>query len=109
MSATAATPAVYFPDVTAQVVFDAARPRPQFVFDSLHLKALVAALEPGQQIPAHPEALAVYYFVAGEGEMEVDGRIYAVAPGALVVTPDGARRGLRAASRLVFLAVKQGE
>lgn len=105
----AATPAVYFPDVRVCALFDTDGPRPQFIVDSRNLKAIVAGLEAGQQIPPHPESIAVYHFLEGDGVMTVNGEVFSVAAGATVVTPPGAARGLRAASRLIFLAVKPGE
>ena len=68
----------------------------------------MAGLEPGQQIPAHPESLAVYHFLAGEGIMTVDDEELAVTAGSTVITPAGAVRGMRATSRLTFLAAKTG-
>ena len=108
MSQVPAAPAAYFPNVCDQAVFDADGPRPQFLADGEKLKVLVAGLEPGQQIPAHPEALAVYHFLAGTGVMTVDGESFAVTAGATVIAPPGATRGMRAASRLIFLAAKAG-
>ena len=108
MSHTTTMPPLYFPDVAGQAVFDGAGPRPQFLFDSEKLTVLVAGLEPGQQIPSHPEALAVYHFLTGEGVMTVNGEAFAVSAGATVITPPGSARGLVAGSRLVFLAAKAG-
>ena len=108
MSETTTMPAIYYPAVGELAVFDSDGPRPQFLVDSEKLKVLVAGLEPGQQIPAHPEALAVYHFLAGEGVMTVNDEEFAVTAGSMVITPPGATRGLRAASRLIFLAAKSG-
>ncbi len=108
MPPTTTMPPLFFPDVASQAVFDGAGPRPQFLLDSERLTVVVAGLEPGQQIPSHPEALAVYYFLEGEGVMTVDGEAFAVTAGATVITPPGSARGLRASSRLVFLAAKAG-
>lgn len=106
MSQTTTMPPLFFPNVAGQAVFDAAGPRPQFLVDSARLTVVVAGLEPGQQIPSHPEALAVYHFLAGEGVMTVDDAAFAVTAGATVIAPPGAARGLRAGSRLIFLAAK---
>lgn len=108
MSQTTTMPPLFFPNVAGQAVFDAAGPRPQFLVDSARLTVVVAGLEPGQQIPSHPEALAVYQFLAGEGVMTVDDAAFAVTAGATVIAPPGAARGLRAGSRLIFLAAKAG-
>jgi quercetin dioxygenase-like cupin family protein len=101
-------PTICYPAVAELAVFDGDGPRPQFLLDSEKLKVIVAGLEPGQQIPAHPEALAVYHFLAGEGIMTVDGAAFAVAPGTTIIAAAGATRGMRAASRLTFLAAKTG-
>lgn len=106
MTQTKAMPQLFFSDVAAQAVFDASGPRPQFLVDSARLTVIVAGLEPGQQIPAHAESMAVYHFLAGEGVMIVDGETFSVAGGATLIVPSGAARGMHATTRLTFLAVK---
>lgn len=108
MSEIASIPACFFPDARELAVFDSDGPRPQFLLDSEKLKVLVAGLEPGQQIPAHAEGGAVYHFLEGDGVMTVNGTAYPVRAGALMIAPPGATRGLRADSRLIFLAAKGG-
>lgn len=108
MSQTTTMPPLFFSDVAGQVVFDGAGPRPQFLVDSAKLTVVVAGLEPGQQIPPHPEALAMYHFLAGEGTMTVNGEAFAVTAGSTVIAPPGSARGVRAGSRLIFLAAKAG-
>ena len=101
-------PTLFFPAVADQAVFDGSGPRPQFLVDSEKLTVVVAGLEPGQQIPPHSEALAVYYFLAGDGVMTVNGEAFAVTAGATVIAPPGSARGVRAGGRLTFLAAKAG-
>lgn len=108
MSDAATIPALHYAVVHDLAVFDAAGPRPQFLVDGEKLKVLVAALEPGQRIPAHPEGLAIYYFIEGDGVMTVNDDTFAVKAGAAVIAPPGASRGLEASVRLVFLAAKAG-
>lgn len=108
MSPTTTMPPLFFPDVAGQALFDGAGPRPQFLVDSDKLTVVVAGLEPGQQIPPHPEAMAVYHFLAGEGVMTINDEAFAVSAGATVIAPPGSARGLRAGSRLIFLAAKAG-
>ena len=108
MSETITMPTLYYPVVGDLAVFDNTGPRPQFLVDSEKLKVLVVGLEAGQQIPAHPETLAVYHFLAGKGVMTVNHEAFAVMAGATVIAPAGAVRGLRAESRLTFLATKHG-
>lgn len=109
MTQTTNIPALFYPVTQELARFDADRPRPQFLVDSEKLKVIVVGLEVGQQIPSHPEALAVYHFLDGEGVMIVNGEEFAVSAGSTVVTPPGAARGMRATSRLTFLAAKTGE
>lgn len=108
MTRTAVIPAIFFPAVHELAVFDGDGPRPQFLLDTDKLKVIVAGLEADQQIPTHPESLAVYHFLAGEGVMTVDDEELAVTAGSTVITPAGATRGMRATSRLTFLAAKTG-
>lgn len=109
MNQTTTIPALFYPAVQELALFDSGGPRPQFLVDSQKLKVIIAGLEPGQQIPPHPETLAVYHFLAGDGVMLVNGEEFAVVAGSTVVTPPGATRGMRAISRLTFLAAKTGE
>lgn len=108
MLPTTTMPPLFFPDVSGQAVFDGAGPRPQFLVDSEKLTVVVAGLEAGQQIPSHPEALAMYHFLAGEGVMTINDEAFAVTAGATVIAPPGSTRGLHAGSRLIFLAAKAG-
>ena len=108
MNQTTTMPTTCYPAVAELAIFDGDGPRPQFLLDSEKLKVVVVGLEPGQQIPAHPETLAVYHFLTGDGVMTVDGAAHAVAPGATLIAPAGAARGVVATSRLTFLAVKSG-
>lgn len=98
--------AAYYPDTAAQAVFGQDGPQPQFLADSTHLRVVVAGLEAGQEIPSHPEAPAVYHFLEGRGDMIIDGETLPAGPGATVIVSPGSARGMRATTRLVFLAVK---
>lgn len=108
MAASTTAPPLHFPTAIELAVFDQAGPRPQFLIDSEKLKVVVVGLEPGQEIPVHPETLAVYAILAGSGVMTVDDQAFAVTAGAVVIAPPGAARGLRADDRLIFLAAKSG-
>lgn len=96
----------FYPDTKAQAVFGAEGPQPQFLVDDTLFKVIVGGLEPGQQIPLHPESLAMYHFLTGTGTMTVNEEQYPITAGATVITPAGARRGIQAATRVVFLAAK---
>lgn len=95
-----------YPNWKEKVVFSADGPQPQVLAENEKLKVIVAGLEPGQKIPPHPEASAMYHFLEGTGWMIVDDERFAVGPGATVVMPDGAKRGIEAETRLAFLAAR---
>ncbi|MCZ2127560.1 MAG: cupin domain-containing protein [Anaerolineales bacterium] len=100
---------LYFLDTKSKAVFAPDGPKPQFIFDAPAFKALVVGLEAGQQIPPHPAGSAMYHFLEGEGVMTVDDETFAVQAGATVIAPNGAKRGINAKTRIVFLAAKSGE
>jgi mannose-6-phosphate isomerase-like protein (cupin superfamily) len=65
-----------------------------------------ATLAPGEETQRHYHAASeeLYYVLAGEGEMEVDGERSAVFPGDAILIPPGARHQITAgASELRFL------
>ncbi len=93
-------------DYQAKVVYGANGPQPQVLAEDEKLKVILAGLEPGQKIPSHPEALAVYQILEGSGWFTVNEERYPVKEGATIITPDGASRGVEATTRLVFLATR---
>ena len=99
------TAQIYFTDTKAKAVFSSEGPKPQFLLDTPNFKALVG-LEAGGQIPAHPGEVAMYHFLEGEGLMTVDDETFAIKPGVTVITPSGAKRGINAKTRVVFLGSK---
>jgi quercetin dioxygenase-like cupin family protein len=96
----------YFPDIRTKAVFSTKGPKPQFLIETPQFKALVVGLEAGGQIPVHPGEAAAYHFLEGEGQMIVDEETFEVKPGVTVVAPSGAKRGVNAKTRLVFLGAK---
>jgi quercetin dioxygenase-like cupin family protein len=97
---------VFVADWHDQAVFSPDGPHPQVLVQNDKLKAIIGSLEAGQVIPPHPEALAVYHFLEGSGWMTVDEERYPVLSGTIIITPEGAARGVEADSRLVFLAAR---
>ncbi len=81
-------------------------PETQILMANDKVKMILAGLEAGQKIPNHPEAQALYHFLEGNGWMIVDGERLPVSPGATVVMPEGAVRGMEAETRLAFIAVR---
>ena len=96
----------YIEDVKSKAVFSPQGTKPQFLIDTPAFKALVVGLEAGQQIPVHPSATAVYHFLEGEGKMTVGDETFDVKPGATIVAANGVKRGLTAATRVIFLAAR---
>jgi quercetin dioxygenase-like cupin family protein len=81
-------------------------PNPQTVLENERVRVIIAGLKPGQRIPVHPEAAAVYHFLEGQGVMTVDGAQFPVQQGTVIVMDAGAQRGMLAETRLVFLAIR---
>ena len=99
-------PDIYFPETKLKAVFAADGPKPQFLIDTPKFKALVVGLEAGGQIPVHPGEAALYHFLEGEGLMTVDEETFAIKPGVTVIALSGAKRGMNAKTRVVFLGSK---
>ncbi len=106
MTQTTSKPTTFYPNTKTHAVFGEHGPQPQFLVDDAHFKVILSGLEPGQQIPVHPEALAMYHFLAGTGTMTINDERYPITAGATVITPAGARRGIQAETRVIFLAAK---
>jgi quercetin dioxygenase-like cupin family protein len=100
------TSQIYFAEVKAKAVFSTEGPKPQFLINTPQFKALVVGLEAGGQIPVHPGEAAMYHFLEGEGLMTVDEETFAIKPGVTVVAPSGAKRGMNAKTRVIFLGSK---
>lgn len=96
----------FFPDWQDKVVFSPNGPQPQVLFEDEKFKTVIAGLEPGQQIPLHPEGAGVFYFLQGTGTMLVGEERLAIKPGATVIVSAGIARGMQADTRLAFLATR---
>ena len=100
------TSQIYFLETKSKAVFAADGPKPQFLIDTPKFKSLVVWLEAGGQIPVHPGEAAMYHFLEGEGLMTVGDETFAIKPCVTVVVPSGAKRGMNAKTRVVFLGAK---
>lgn len=109
MSTQVTMPPIYYADARQQVSYTPGGVQPQFVLDCNQAKVLLAGLEPGQRIPVHPEALALYIILDGQGMMLVDQEEYPIGPGALIVVPAGVSRGMVAETRVSFVAARFGQ
>jgi quercetin dioxygenase-like cupin family protein len=96
----------YVPEVSENAVFLSENPQPQPIYAEGQIKILTTGLELGQKIPVHPEGLAVYIFLKGDGWMVVNDERLQVEPGSMVITLAGAQRGIEAKSRLIFMAIR---
>ena len=85
------------------VEFASDGPNHQKLIETDAFRAVLVGLEAGQRIAPHPGAAAVYHFLKGSGWMIADGERLAVEPGATVVVPSGAARGVEAKTQLAFL------
>lgn len=108
MSQPIVMPAIYYADARQQVRYTPQGVQPQYVLDGDQARVLLAGLEPGQSIPAHPEGLALYTILEGQGTMQVGEDRFPIGPGALVVVPAGMARGMIAETRLSFVAARFG-
>ena len=88
------------------VVFGEDGPQPQILMADEKVKVILGGLKPGQKIPNHPEAQAMYHFLEGTGWMTVDGEKMPVSAGSTIVMPNGTVRGMEAETQLVFLATR---
>ena len=95
-----------YPDWKDKIVYGDDGPQPQLLLQTDTVKIILAGLKPGQQIPAHPEASAMYHFLSGNGWMIVDGQRLPVSAGATVTMPADAVRGMQAETELAFIAVR---
>ena len=96
------TPTKY-PNWKESVTFDDHGPSPTTILETDHLKAVLVGLKAGQAIPIHPSPEAVYHFMQGTGTMTVDDETFTIQPGITITTPTGSRRGIDAATDIVFL------
>ena len=90
------------------ITFSKDGPQPKKLLETKTLTAVMVGLEAGQKLPPHPAPAATYHFLAGSGQMIVDGEQLAVGAGATVVLPDGTPRGIEAEPLLAFLGVRAG-
>lgn len=98
-----------YPTWQEAVVFASDGPQPQKLIETDAFRAVLVGLEAEQQIPPHPAPASAYHFLTGKGWMIVDGKRFAVGPGATIVVPEGAIRGLEAQTRLAFLGAQAAD
>jgi quercetin dioxygenase-like cupin family protein len=97
---------VLYPDWREVVVYPAQGAQPHVLVETDQYRSVIAGLAAGSSIPPHPEGPSVFHFLEGSGRMTVGEETFAVQAGATVIVPAGAKRGVEAATRLAFLAVR---
>ncbi len=76
------------------------------LFGNERVRAVLAAFEPGQEIPVHaPEVDLVLAVLEGVGEIRAGDQVHPVKAGDVAVIPAGSARGVRARTRLIALHV----
>lgn len=88
------------------VTYGDEQPSPQTMIENDRVRVIIAGLKPGQRIPDHPEAAAVYHILEGEGQMTVDDQTFPIQQGTVIVMDEGKKRGILAETQLVFMAVR---
>ncbi|MBT8218167.1 MAG: cupin domain-containing protein [Acidimicrobiia bacterium] len=96
-------------DWRSTVTFSDEGPTPLSLTDTGQFKVVLVGLKAGQSIPSHPSPAAMYHFLDGTGTISVDGHLITVQPGATVIVPDGAHRGIEAETDVVFLGARGPE
>ena len=97
---------IFIPDWRERIHFSSNGPQPQSLLERDQFKVIVAGLQAGQSIPPHPEGLAIYYFLEGTGWMTLDDEKLRLDPGVIIITEEGAVRGMQAETELSFMAVR---
>lgn len=92
-----------------KVKFDPARPVPQIVYISPQARVLLLGVATGVEIPVHPDAAEViFYVIAGRGVITVGEAAHPVEAGMLLDAPAGAPRGIRSEEQMTVLAFHLG-
>jgi len=100
------TEALFFQNWQDKVIFPPRGAQPVFLEDTDKYTVILGGIEAGQKIPFHPEAKGIYYILEGSGVMTVNEEKFDLTAGSIIITPDGAKRGIDAETRLAFMAVK---
>jgi len=96
----------HFSSWTDTVVYDPESPAHQTLMVTDDFRAILVGLQAGQRIPPHPSTAGAYHFLEGTGWMQVENERFPVAPGATIVVPAGAARGVEAQTKLAFLGTQ---
>ncbi len=78
---------------------------PQVLRADAACKVPLICMNPGQEIPAHPSAIGIFYIVKGSAVMTINGREHTVKAGNMIFVDKGETRGIRAVETLLAFAV----
>ena len=94
--------ATIVPDYHGAATFQAGRFSPVALGQTERVKVVLTCFEPGQHIPVHSPGVDMTLVVLeGEGTVVAGDQEAEVGPGAIVIVPAGAARGVKARTRLV--------
>lgn len=93
-----------FIDVKGTARFSSDEPGKVFLHETEDYAALIVGLNPGQKIPPHGGARAIYYVVQGEGWLTLNDERREVRPGMVMVAQPGDQRGMEARTPMIVLA-----
>lgn len=84
--------------------FQAAHFSPVALGQTDRVKAVLTCFEPGQFIPVHTPGIDVTFVILeGEGAIVAGDQEAEIGPGAIVIVPAGAARGIKATTRLIAM------
>lgn len=93
-----------WPDWRNTVIFSANGPGVTTLHASAELKVVLVGLNVGQALPQHEGPAALFHILDGTGVMTVGADAVDVAADVIVVVPSGAVRGVRATTKMAFVA-----
>ncbi len=93
----------HWPDWRAVAEPGGAGPQVTLLHQSDTLKVVLVGLGAGMGLPAHTGAAASFHILDGHCTVQVGDETVEASAGSTVVIPDGAQRGVKATSDVVFL------
>ena len=104
MNTSAQDPTARLADATA---YDAAKFQSTMVLNNGNAKAIVFALNAGQDVPTHSSpVVALFTVLEGEATVKMKDAVHRVAVGEYILLPTGVGHPIRATSDLKFLLVR---
>ncbi len=82
---------------------------PNILYASPKVKMPLICMEPGQEIPPHGgHSVGIFYVKEGKGVFTLDNKKIDMEKDMIIITPEGASRGMKCIERMVVLAVSVG-